>query len=292
MKLFHFHKANLKKGIAFVVFAWFCFSCGFAIAKLLGDQTTVPTLLFVRCLVGTLALTPWMIAKWPKSLYIQQKGAVFIRCLVGFAAFGFIFLAIERISLVNATLLNNSAPFFVPFFVWIYFKKVMDWKLWPAILVGFIGIALILRPTDKIFNWGATFALFSGMCLAISSIVLRKSSHKENPTAYLFYYYFFGVVAAIPFLFFSWKIENFTTLLGLIAIGLFSVLGQYFLFHGFKHGKAHQLAPLSYATVLFAGIFEWIFWAEIPPPIAYVGAILIIASGVWIAWTGRLTRRD
>lgn len=292
MKLFFFPRHDLKKGIFLVLIAWLCFATLYMVSKLLDTQTTVPTMLFFRNVFGFCAVLPWIFKQYPKSIEVKNVKIVVLRSLMGLLNLFFIFLAVDRISLVNTTLLNNSAPFFVPFIVWFWLKKDINSKIWPAIVVGFIGIALILQPNRRIFNLGAVYALLSGVCLAITIITMRLTTKKEKLLTFLFYFFTIGVVVTLPFAIAYWKVENMGTLIGLLSIGLLSATGQVFLFHGLKFAKAHVLAPFAYSTVIFSGIYEWLIWGNTPTPIAYIGTILIIAAGGWIAWIGRVTKQD
>lgn len=257
------------------------------LSKVIGDQTTIPTMLFFRNVLGLVIIIPWIVKYWPKSTRLNNPKIVLLRAIMGLTNLCLIFLAIQKISLVNTTLLNNSAPFFVPIIVWFWLRKPLDFKLWPAIVVGFIGIALILQPDKRILNMGALYALLSGVCLAVSLITMRLSSRSETLHSFLLYFFGIGFIITLPFAALDWKIENGLTLLGLLSMGLFSAIGQILLFHGLKLGQARQLAPFTYATVIFAGIYEWLIWGVIPKPIAYFGIVLIIAAGIWIVYTTR-----
>jgi len=291
MKFFHFRERNLPKGIILVLIAWLCFSTLWALSKVMETQTTVPTMIFFRSVVGIILVLPWVIKRWPKSLKINNKRVVFIRSIVGLVNLVFILLAVQQISIVNTTLLNNSAPFFVPFLLVIFFKTPIQHKLWPAIALGFIGVFLVLHPDERIFNWGAIYGLLSGICLATMIVTMRITTHSETLVSFLLYFFLIGLVAVAPFAILNWKVESMMTLVGLLSMGLLSLIGQIFLFHGLKFGKAHELAPFSYSTVIFAGLFDWFLWGNIPEAIAYLGMALIIAGGLWIAYIGRFPRK-
>lgn len=282
MRFSPFHRQDLKKGILLVVLGWLCFSSVYMLSKLMDKQTTVPTMLFFRNIIGLLVVLPYIIKKWPKSIKTKNRKIILIRAFVSLLNLMFIFLAVKKISLVNTTLINNSAPFFVPFILWFWLKSPIEYKLWPAILIGFIGIALILDPDKKIFNVGAIYALLSGICLAIATITMRISSRYETIYAFMFQFFLVGLILSAPFAILDWKVDNALTLLGLLSMSLFSGAGQCFLFYGLKHGKAQQLAPFSYAAVIFSGMYEWIIWGVSPKPLAYLGIILIILAGIWI----------
>lgn len=254
----------------------------YMLSKLIGGQTTVPTMLFFRNVMGLVVVLPFLFKKRLKALEIKNWKIVLSRSLLGLINLFLIFMAVRKISLVNTTLLNNSAPFFVPFVLWFWLKIPINHKMWPAILAGFIGIGLILQPDKKIFNVGAAYALLSGIFLAVNLVMMRLTSKSENLFSFLLYFFLIGGVITLPFALLDWKIDGFGVLIGLLSIGLLSCLGQVFLYHGMKWGKAHQLAPFTYATVIFSGIYEWLIWGRVPDAIAYVGMVLIIASGIWI----------
>ncbi|NGX47826.1 MAG: Riboflavin transporter [Chlamydiae bacterium] len=279
-KLFHRH--DLKKGIFLVILAWLCFSTLYMVAKLIGNQTTVPTMLFFRNVLGLVIIAPFLFKKWRKALEVKNLKIVVARSLLGLLNLFFIFLAVKKISLVNTTLLNNSAPLFVPFVLWFWLRVPINHKMWPAIVTGFIGIALILQPDKRIFNLGAAYALASGIFLALNLVMMRLTSKSENLISFLLYFFLIGAVVTIPFALADWKIESLFTLIALLSIGLLSCTGQVLLYYGMKQGKAHQLAPFTYSMVIFSGIYEWLIWGKVPDLIAYIGIILIIASGIWI----------
>lgn len=285
MKFFKiFQRHDLKKAIPLVLLSWLCFSTLYMISKLIETKTTVPTMLFFRNVFGLIAITPIIIKKWPKIFEVKNLKVVLIRSFMGLLNLFFIFLAVQKISLVNTTLLNNSAPFFVPFIIWFWLKVPVNHKLWPAVITGFIGIALILKPDEKIFNVGAMYALASGLCLALTLVTMRMTTKSERLPNFLLYFFSIGAIITLPFAIFNWRIDNFVTLIALISIGLFSFTGQIFIYHGMRYGKANQLAPFTYSAVIFSGIYEWLIWGRQPDWIAFIGMFLIIASGVWIVY--------
>lgn len=252
------------------------------ISKLIESKTTVPTMLFFRNVMGLLILLPMIIKGWPKIFIIKNKKTVLLRSIMGLSNLCFIFLAVREISLVNTTLLNNSAPFFVPFIVWIWFRTPIDHKIWPAIIVGFFGIALILQPDKRIFNLGSMYALISGIALALTIVTARITTRSEKLPNFLVAFFTIGAIISLPFALWDWRIDDWITLVALLSLGLLSFLGQILLMRGLRFGKANQLAPFTYSTVVFSGIYEWLLWGHVPGLIAYIGMGLIIAAGIWI----------
>lgn len=285
-----FHRHNLKKGILLVLLAWLAFSTMYMLSKVIADKTTVSTLVFFRSIVGVVFILPWVVMKWPKSVEVHNIKIVLFRGFMSLLNLLFILLAVREISLVNTTLLNNSAPFFVPLILWFWLRKPIDNKLWPAIILGFIGIAFILNPDRRIFNLGAAYGILSGICLALTLVTMRSASRKETVYHFIFYFFTMAALLSLPFAIANWKIEGFTTLLALIAFGALSLTGQILMYEGLKYAHVHQLAPFSYSLVIFSGIYEFLIFGQVPQPLAYFGIGLIIASGIWIAYISRVPK--
>jgi drug/metabolite transporter (DMT)-like permease len=278
---------DIKKAIFFTLCGWLSFSLMYLVSKIVGPQSNVATMVFFRNVIGILAITPFIIRRFPKSLEVKSFRIIFIRAFSGLGNLIFLFLAIQKLSLVNATLLNNTAPFFVPFLLWLFLKAPVEKKVWPAIVVGFMGVALILRPDTIIFNLGSIYGILSGICLAITTISLRSVARSAHVTTYVFYFFLIGLIATTPFAIAYWEMPSLLILLGLLSIGLFSCLGQLFVYFGMREAKPEQIAPFSYSTVIFAGLFDWMLWGDIPPLLSFLGMALIILAGAWIALSSK-----
>lgn len=257
------------------------------LSKLIGNQTTVPTMVFFRNVFGLIAVLPWIFLKWPKSIEVKNFKVVIGRALNGLFNLAFIFLAVQKTTLINATLLANSAPFFVPLILWFWMRIPINHKVWPAMVAGFLGMALILQPNNKLFDIGAAYAILAAIGLAFSIVLTRMATKSENPYTLIFYYFTIGAIATLPFAAFDWEISSWTTLIGLLGIGACSCTGQLLLYYSLKEGKSHQLAPFIYVSVIFSGLYEWMIWGDIPSIIAYIGMALIIGSGIWIFFVTR-----
>ena len=278
---------DLKKGIFLALLGWLSISTVYMLTKFLGDQTSIPTVLFFRNFIGILIVLPWIFFNFPHSVQISSLKKIILRAILSLLNLCFMFLAVRKISLVNATLLSNSAPFFVPFIIWLWHKIPINHKLWPIEIIGFMGIFLVLKPTEGIFNTGSIYALLSGLCFAMILVLMRELAHSENIFAFMFYFCLFGGLLSLPFAFFYWKIESGWTLLSLIVLGALASLSQFFSFYALRYAKSRQVAPFMYGSVIFSGIYEWILWDRQPHLIAYVGIILVISSGAWLVYVNR-----
>lgn len=278
---------DLKKGIFFILLTWLCYSTIYMFSKLIGPQTTVATMVFLPNLFGLIIILPWALKSFPKNFKMKNPWLMFLRALVGVSNVFFIFLAVKSIPLVDATLLNNTAPFFVPFILWLWLRTPINHKMWPAIIVGFIGLALILHPSRHIFNFGSIFGLISGISLSMIIITMRLMAKTEQTIPLIFYFFLIASLLSLPFAIADWKILNWTIFFILLCMGILSIMGQWLLFQGLKYGKAHELAPFTYSSVIFSGIYQWLIWDIQLRWIFFIGMILIVSSGVWIVYLSR-----
>lgn len=286
----HVPPHHLKRGIFLMLISWFFFASIYLFARLLFSTTNVVMMVFFRNFIALVAIFPWMLLHRKTSFQTTHPKIVLIRALTGLLSLVFVFLAISRISLIDAALLVNTAPLFVPFVVWTWLKKPINHKLWPAIFLGFLGVILILNPGKEILNIGFLFGLIAGLCSAISMLSVRLSAQSEKGHTVLFYFFLIGTILSLPFIFFQWQIPDLKTLGMLSCLGLFAVLGQWFLFAALKWAKISQLAPFSYSAVIYSGIFDWLIFDQAPGVLTMIGTVLIIASGISIIFLNKPTR--
>ena len=138
-----------------------------------------------------------MCIKNKQGTYLRRITTVcFYQDLIGgLSSFLFVFIAVQHLSVADATLLLNTAPFFIPFLVLFLFKERVKPLLWLGIIPGFVGIIFILNPSASLFQWYALLPLLSGVGIAVVFISLRRLHHHGQPLLrILFYLFFFSTV--------------------------------------------------------------------------------------------------
>lgn len=230
--------------------------------------------------MGVLLVLPWMLKDYKTSFKTSNGWLIFIRALSSLLNTGLIYISVQMIPLVDATLLTNSAPIFVPFIAWIWVRTPLSHKLWIPIFIGFLGIVLILKPGKAIFNLGAFYALASGVFTGISLLAVRLTANKEKLHTALFYMFLIGWVLTIPFALWDWRIDSLNTFFFLIAIGVLVTLGQWALFKAMQYGRASHLAPFGYVSVVYAGIMDWLLYGHLPDLFTLFGIALVTVGGI------------
>lgn len=271
-------KGSLVRGAVYVAACYFCLALFSACAKVASETVSAFTVLFFQNGICFLLNLPRALKQGVRTghPYLHLTRDVF-----GFTSYFLFVMSIAHIPLANAVLLSNSAPLWIPFVVWIWFKKKVPFYLWGSLLIGFVGIVFILKPTTGIVDTASLLALLSGMAIGVAMVAIRRLTHTEPTSRILFYYFLLGTVVSLPGAFhdFSQAITT-PTIYFLVGAAVLFYLVQIFITLGFSHGKASTLSPIAYSVVLFSAILDRIFWHKIPDALSLIGMALIILGGI------------
>lgn len=272
---------NPVRGAALVTSAALMFASMGVLIRYVSNDLPNEQVVFFRNLFGLLVLIPIL---WQRGERLQLKSAYpglhLIRSLFGLAAMYCFFYALSVLPLADAVLLNFTAPLFIPFVAILWLKERVNTRIWAAIVIGFSGVLLILRPGGDLPAMAALTGLASGAFAGVAMVSLRKLSATEPALRVVVYY---GVicttVSAVPLLW-SWQPINLRLLGMLAAAGSFATLGQYLLSRGYGCAPAAQIAPFTYTSVVFAALYGWLFWQEFPGWTTAGGTLLVAMAGV------------
>jgi len=270
-----FIRAALTATLAALMFASMAVAVRYS-SKTLSNEMLV----FLRSSFGLIILFPWLCKKGLKNLATGRPKAQILRALSGLAAMYCFFYAIAHLQIAEAVLLNYSAPLFIAIIALFWLGERASNKIITAIIIGFLGICLILKPGIGLFSYAAWVGLISAVFAAIAMVTIRSLASTEPTYRIVFYFSITAtVVSTIP-LFWAWQTPNWKTLIIMGLAGLFATLGQFLLTYSYSLAPAARVSPYSYTTVIFAAIYGWIFWSEIPDIYMYLGALLVIVAGI------------
>jgi drug/metabolite transporter (DMT)-like permease len=271
---------NLTLAIFLTIVTWFLVAVLTALAKFCTSYTTAPTILFFQYLVSLILVFPFALRI---SLKTQYKGPLIIRSLLGVGEYVLLFIAITSIPLAGATVLQNAGVLFIPFILLFWLKIKISKKLWIPIVIGFVGVFCILKPTSQTLHFGAILAILAGFFMALIMVSLKKMS-EEPSLRVIFYYMLIGSLVLLPYVIITWEPIPWNILGVMALIGVIFAIIQYTFTLSFKFGCPASLAPFSYTYVVFSGLFDWLFWHRVPPLLSWVGIALIIGGGIWVLY--------
>lgn len=206
-----------------------------------------------------------------------------IRSISGVLSLGMLYFAITRIPIADATAIAYAAPIFIAVLSIFLLGETIGRRRWAAIVVGFAGVLLIVRPQGGSWDIGLLAALGSAVFGAMVAIWLRKLSGSEHPVAIGIYYNGLGCLVCLAWtLSTGWVMPGAADALLLAGFALGCGLQQWFLTVSFRYAQASLLAPFEYLAMVFAAIVGYLFWGEIPVLTTWIGAAIIAASGLFI----------
>lgn len=216
-----------------------------------------------------------------RSLRTKHLKYHIIRGVTGVLAFTFYVIAITKIPLVNAALLNNSTPLFIPVITMLWLKKRTDKNIWWGISTGLIGIVIILKPSvSLLLKPGDLFGLASGIILAISYVALRILTKTESFATIIFYYSLIASILSFPFALNNWTNPPLLIWIYGILSGVFFMSYLFLLQYSYRFIEPVKLAPFNYTVIVFSGVLDWILFNYTPDLSTIIGIILVSAGGI------------
>jgi drug/metabolite transporter (DMT)-like permease len=199
----------------------------------------------------------------------------------------FNFLAVSHLQLAQTSAITFSNPLIVCILSpWLLGERV-GLRRWMAVLAGFIGVLIITRPGTAGFHWAMAASLLSALCGALYQIATRHVGLRDQALTSLFYVTVTGGLGAVPLALLDWQTPELWQwgLLGLAAV--FGTLGHFMLTEAHRRAPASLLAPFSYAQIIPMIVVGFIIFGDVPDVWTLVGALVVIASGLYVLYRER-----
>lgn len=201
------------------------------------------------------------------------------------------FLALRYLDLTVTAAITFSSPILVcALSVPLLGESVGRWR-WSAIVLGFVGVLIVVRPWSAEFHWAAILSLVSAMSLALFSILTRQLAGVAAPRTMQLYGGLVGTIVLAPLAFWLWE-SPVTTLdwVLLFAVGCFAWSGHHFFSHAHGYAPASVLMPFSYSFLIYLAISGWLVFGTVPDAQTLIGAGVIALAGLVIWWRDRVAR--
>jgi drug/metabolite transporter (DMT)-like permease len=240
-------------------------------------------IVFFRNLLGLALVGPLLFrpgASWRERLRTEHPFEHGVRAVAGLGAMYCFFFAIENLPLADALLLNYTLPLFIPFVEALWLGEPMPPRLaWPLI-VGFVGVAVILRPGGGLWTAAASVGLLAGALSAVAQTGVRRLTRTEPTLRIIFFFALAATtLSALP-LPFTWRMPDRRIWLVILAMGACATIGQILLTRAYAHAPASQVGGFVYAGVVFASLIDWARFGAAPRPGFFLGGLLIALAGV------------
>tara|TARA_B110000438_G_scaffold290800_1_gene326985 strand:- start:522 stop:1370 length:849 start_codon:yes stop_codon:yes gene_type:complete len=272
------------KAIVFNLLAWIMLPVMDGFAKYLSADLPVLQITWARYFFTVAFTLPIMFLFYNKQLVWTDKPKLqFVRGMILLCANICFFYAISVISLAKALTLAFIAPLIVTAFSPMLLGEKVGLRRWTAVIIGFIGSLVVIRPGFVELNLASFAALGTGVMYGFYLIITRKLSTSDNPLLTLLLTGLVGAViisCVVPFI---WVKPNFYQWSMMAGIGVFACIGHLFLILSLKYADASKLAPFSYFEIVTNIIIGYYFFNNFPDNWTFLGLFIIVLSGFYIS---------
>jgi drug/metabolite transporter (DMT)-like permease len=268
-----------------------CLTVNDAFAKWLTDHYDPLQVVFLRNLVALPMVTAGaVLIGGPHVLRTSHLGLHAMRGLLLVSGSFCFFMGLKFLPLAEAVSLVFAAPIFITALSVPLLGEKVGWRRWSAVLVGFLGVLIIVRPGAAAFQYASLFVVATALFYALIMLSARRINRTEGIWTLMFYVVLFPLVfstLAVPAV---WQPVQTAHIPHLVALAVFGTLGLTLISQAFRMAPAPVVAPFDYTALIWASLLGWMVWGELPDSWTYGGAAVIIASGIYIIF--RETRSE
>lgn len=276
-------RRNLE-GALWMIASGIVFSAQGAIVKLLGMRLDSFEIAFFRCVFGLLVVLPFVFRGGTALFLTGRPGLHVVRALVGVSGMFCGMYALTRLPLADATAISFAKPLFAVVLAATFLGELVGWRRWTATAAGFVGVVVIVRPGTQTFELAHVAALLGAFLIADVIVLVKKLQGSEKNATIMAY---FGIVTSIASLgpaLVVWQTPTWTELALLAGIGASASTGQWMALKAFRAAEASAVVPYDYLRLVFAILYGWLFFAEVPDGWTLAGSAILIGATLYIAY--------
>lgn len=236
------------------------------------------TIVFFRNVVGLILFLPFIFKQGIGFVKTEKLWMHTWRSIVGLAAMYGFFYAIAHLKLSNAMVFTYSSPIFIPLIAWLFLKEKITRSMLCAATLGFIGVFCVAKPDQGLLNWISVVGIASSLLASMAFVTVRALTKTEPPERIVFYFCFIGSLLSIIPMFWVWRPYHLQELVFLISAGILANVSQIFMSHAYRLAPAGQIAPVNYMAIIFAGIWGFLLWKEVPDFYSVIGFGFILLA--------------
>jgi len=287
---------KIDLGVRYMLLSSFLFAFMGAFAKLSSETMSSLEVVFFRNVFGVLFIGV-MIFKKPLQHIGGKPFLLFFRGLMGFVALLAFFYNIAHIPLGDAMTFSKTSPIFTAIFAWVFLHEKLSFRGWLAVMIGFIGIVLITKPTGLGLSKTDWLGIFSGIGAALAYTSVRELKKYYDTRAIVLSFMLVGTLGplllmllspyvpqnSLDFIFAPFVMPEGITWTYIIGMGLFATLAQLYMTKAYGESQAGIVGAVSYTNIVFSIAIGLLLGDSFPDMMMLIGIILIISSGLLVA---------
>jgi len=303
---------DATSGAFILVLGLFLFSIQDIIIKHFSDQYSVLQIVFVRGLIALgILLMVFRFSRQTIPLLTRRPLLMICRGLLGFSSYTCYYLAVAAMPLADVVSITFTMPLFVTAMSALILREKVGLRRWCAVVVGFIGVLIILSPSGAFNRLAVVFAFGASITYATQTIITRFLGTHDHPltiafNAIIIFTCASGAISllmlgdvitissnhpSLVFLGRDWTVPTNIDLLLMMVIGLIAAAGFYCLSKAYCISEASAIAPFEFTYILWAVVFGYLLWNEVPEPTTILGVFVLISSSLYIWYRERQIAR-
>ncbi len=284
-----------RTGVIVMLLGMLMFSLNDVMGKWLVATYSVSQLMVIRSIAALLVLSPFILKRGLRSmLQVERPWLQALRSLLFAVDASAFYFAVAYMPLADTMTYWLAAPIYVAAASPFLLGEKVGWRRWTAILIGFAGVVIALEPSKDTFSLPALIALVGSAAFAFALMLGRTL--RSTPDTTLVFWQVIGAlvfslvgVAANPA---GWAPVDGEAVLQLGMLGIVAMLAHILVNRALKLADAATVVPLQYTLLLWAVVFGWFFFGDMPRPTVIIGAALIVASGLFIFFREQQLKRQ
>ncbi len=304
---------NATNAAIILVFGLFLFSIQDIIIKYFSDHYSVLQIVFVRGMIALgLLLLMIRLARESIALKSRRPGIMMARGLLGFCSYTTYYLAVAAMPLAEVVSITFTMPLFVTAMSALMLGEKVGLRRWSAVVVGFIGVLIILSPSGEFNSLAVGFAFAAAVTYASQTILTRFLGSHDHPMTIAFnailvftiasgilsLLLFSGVMSipsshpSLAFFGRDWVMPGNVDFVLMLVIGVIAAVGFYCLSRAYCSSEASAIAPFEFTYIVWAVVFGYLFWNEVPGPTTIIGILVLVSSSLYIWYRERQIERS
>ncbi len=296
-------KTDLKKtylAIATMLLAILCIDLYMVIIKFLGDEYSIIQLTLFRNVAAIIPLLLLILFTNEFSTIFKNIGNKFLilSCLRGICFLSmnvFIFISVVNLEFATAMTLTFSSPFFIVILSIILLSEKIGIYRWSAVIIGFVGVVMIMKPTSEIFSLYSIFPILTAIAWAFTVIILKFIQGNHSTAKIQLYTLIFNVIGGLILFFVTTghvEIKNYKDFILITMTGVLGGTAAILFIFSYRLISASKIASFEYLGIPSSFILGWIFFNEAPWGQLFPGVIVIIFAGMIIIWRDNIKKKS
>lgn len=260
--------------------------------KLLSQDLNPFMIAFYRCLFGVIVMLPFMTYNHPDAWKTHNTKLQFIRCSINVYSMISWFTAIGTLQLEKAAVIGFTTPLFTTILAIIFLGEVIRVQRISALIIGFIGILVVIRPGYIPFESGALWLLSAALTFSIVIIIVKKLTEKDSSLTTAFYQMAFMVPPTFLIALFFWESVNLNQIFIFIFVAIAGFITQFSFAQCLKMAETTFIMPIQFTKLIWLSVIGYLFFKEIPDIWTWLGASIIFSSILFIAYRETINKNN